>query len=293
MSPIPDEQRRQVLADNILDYQQWNRKVEALMPQYAAAQPFPHVVLNDLLHPELAKQLEIDVPGPGEAGWTHYKHFNERKQGKSQRDDLPASILRTVDELNSEPFRKLLSRLTGIEGLMPDLDFSAGGGLSMCQRGGFLNIHTDFTVHPRHPQWRRRVNLIFYLNHDWDDAWGGHTELWDDEMRNCVRRIPPHGNSALVFSTDPPSFHGHPDPMQCPEGVARKTLALYYFAVEDAPISVSTEYKPRPSDGPWKQVLIYADRQLVRAYHFVKQKIGISDAFASRVLLFLERLFRR
>ena len=30
---------------------------------------------------------------------------------------------------------------------------------------------------------------------------------------------------------------------------------------------MSTEYKPRPSDGPLKHLLIYADRQLVRIWN--------------------------
>ncbi len=42
-------------------------------------------------------------------------------------------------------------------------------------------------------------------------------------------------NRVLIFTTDGTSFHGHPEPMRCPEGVARRSLALYYFSVEDDP----------------------------------------------------------
>lgn len=280
-------------SDPILDYSRWSQKIEAMVRSCAEAQPFPHAVLPDLLTPELVKQLEMDVPDPSESGWTHYKHFNERKQGKSRREELPASLLRVIDELNSERFRGLLSKLTGVENLLPDSDFRAGGGLSICERGGFLNIHTDFTVHPYHETWRRRVNLIFYLNHGWDESWGGHTELWDDEMRECVVRIAPHANTALVFRTDVPSYHGHPEPLTCPEGVARKTLALYYFTREDAPVSVATDYVSRPTDGFFKKVLIRLDRLLLRVYHGVKRRVGLSDDWASRILSFLEKISPR
>jgi hypothetical protein len=33
-----------------------------------------------------------------------------------------------------------------------------------------------------------------------------------------------------IFSTTDKSYHGHPDPLQCPEGMSRKSLALYYYS---------------------------------------------------------------
>ena len=34
----------------------------------------------------------------------------------------------------------------------------------------------------------------------------------------------------MVFGTTDYTYHGHPDPLQCPEGMTRKSLALYYFS---------------------------------------------------------------
>jgi hypothetical protein len=67
-----------------------------------------------------------------------------------------------ADELNSPEFVEWLSELTGIPGLIADTDLE-GGGLHQSGRGGFLNIHADFTMHHYHKHWRRRVNLILYL----------------------------------------------------------------------------------------------------------------------------------
>ena len=69
-------------------------------------------------------------------------------------------------ELNKEEFVSALSELTGIKGLKPDPSLE-GGGLHQTQRGGFLNIHADFTVHPHKRNWRRRVTVLVYLNDDW------------------------------------------------------------------------------------------------------------------------------
>jgi hypothetical protein len=37
-------------------------------------------------------------------------------------------------------------------------------------------------------------------------------------------------NRCVLFNTTDFSFHGHPDPLRCPEGMTRKSLALYYYS---------------------------------------------------------------
>jgi Rps23 Pro-64 3,4-dihydroxylase Tpa1-like proline 4-hydroxylase len=286
-------QRQTALPEEIFDYPSWSAKADGLMRQYAEADPYPHIVLRDLLVPGIIEQLERGVPSPDAPGWTHYEHFNERKQVLSKRQELPESFLRAFDELKSERFVALLSKLTGVEGLFADPEFAAGDGLSLCGRGGFLNLHTDFTVHPRHPTWRRRVNLILFLNRDWDEAWGGHTDVWDRDMQRLVTRAAPVANSCLIFNTDTSTWHGHPNPITCPENRARLTMAFWYFADEPNAVRVSTQYRPQPSDGWLKRVLIYADNLLVRSYYFAKRELGISDAIASRLLKFITRVFTK
>src|SRR5205807_3288600 len=149
----------------------------------------------------------------------------------------------------------LLEQLTGIDNLLID-ESMEGGGLHQSMAGGFLNVHADFTVHPHNLHWRRRVNLLLYLNDEWPSEWGGGLELWSTDMKRCETLIEPVGNRVVVFSTDANSFHGHPTPMQCPPGVARRSLALYYFTEEAKPQIRSTEYRARPGEGP-RAALIY------------------------------------
>ena len=80
--------------------------------------------------------------------------------------------------------------------------------------------------------------------------------------------------------------------MTCPEGVARRSLALYYFSVEKDPMVRSTEYRPRPGDGA-RSILIFADTQMLRAYDWAKRRLGISDETASKVLGYRDRLRNR
>jgi hypothetical protein len=149
-------------------------------------------------------------------------------------------------------------------------------------------------MHHHQKNWRRRVNLIVYLNRTWDEAWGGAIELWDRQMRRCVVRIPPLYNNAVIFNTDEPSYHGFPDALRCPAGVTRRSLALYYYTVEGTSrVARSTDYRPRPGDGLAKRALIWADKQSVHLYSRVKSKLGLSDDFASAALRVLHDGIRR
>ena len=72
--------------------------------------------------------------------------------------------------------------------------------------------------------------MILYFNEDWEDGWGGHLELWDKDVKNCVQKIAPVANRLAIFNTDEFSWHGHPDPLSCPQGRTRKSIALYYYS---------------------------------------------------------------
>jgi Rps23 Pro-64 3,4-dihydroxylase Tpa1-like proline 4-hydroxylase len=117
--------------------------------------------------------------------------------------------------------------LTGIEGLLPDPHMQ-GGGIHQIHRGGFLRVHADFNKHPKFGL-DRRLNLLLYLNKDWQEEYGGEIELWSRDMARCERRILPTARRCLIFSTLSDSYHGHPHPLTCPEGMTRKSIAMYYY----------------------------------------------------------------
>jgi Rps23 Pro-64 3,4-dihydroxylase Tpa1-like proline 4-hydroxylase len=103
-----------------------------------------------------------------------------------------------------------------------------GGGVHYTLPGGVLRVHADFTKHPAYPL-DRRLNLLLYMNPIWEDAWGGHLDLWTADMQTCVASHPPIANRCVIFSTTATSFHGHPHPLSCPEGMFRRSLAAYYY----------------------------------------------------------------
>jgi hypothetical protein len=274
----------------IFPLNRWRTELPALSPQYRGGQPVPHIYLADFLVPEAAAALELEFPRPDSHAWTHYQHQNENKHGMTRREVFPPVIGEAADALNSPSFVEWLSELTGIPGLLPDPTFE-GGGLHQSGPGGYLNVHTDFSHHHYHKNWKRRINLILYLNDGWQDDWGGSIELWDSSMRQCVAKYPPRLNCAFVFNTNDVSYHGFPTPLTCPEGFSRKSLAFYYYTAEqDALTPVrSTNYRARPQDGPLKSALIWLDKKAVDLYSRAKARFGFSDDLASRVLGVLSR----
>ena len=96
------------------------------------------------------------------------------------------------------------------------------------------------------------MNVIVYLNEDWREEYNGALELWSRDMKHAVQRIAPLWNRCVIFNTDADSWHGHPDPLTTPDGVLRRSLALYYYTAskaiyEEVP-NRSTMYVARPDD---------------------------------------------
>ncbi len=253
----------------IFDYTKWNTELAELSKQYQSASPYPHIVLENFLNPEALDECITEFNKLNEAeGWINYTHYNEKKKGLNKLDVLPEAIKGTINELNSPAFLQFLSTLTGIKNLQKD-DFLEGGGIHQSTKGGYLNIHADFTVHPHHRNWQRRVNVLVYLNKNWQDEWGGKLELWDKQMKACEVKVAPVFNRCVIFNTDADSYHGHPEPMTCPEGVYRRSIALYYYSIEDKPFRRATYYQARPGEGS-KKVMVKIDNAMVAAYTEIK-----------------------
>lgn len=269
--------------------------LRARLPQssvaYAAAQPFPHIVVDNVLQPEAFTAAVKEFPSIRDEFWKGYLHVNEAKYSNTEPDTWSPALREAAQALTSPEFVGYLEDLTGISGLLPDWSMD-GGGLHQTLRGGHLNIHTDFSTHHDHPNWARRVNVLLYLNEEWHDEWGGKLELWDQDMTACRGTVTPQGNRMLVFTTSDLSYHGHPDGLTCPEDVARRSIALYYFTEEEQTVRRSTHYRARPEDG-LKRFAIAADRTALDLYDRAKRRLGLSDDFAQRLMRRLEKLRKR
>ena len=271
----------------MLNFDPLDQNIERLHSEYQSATPYPHIVIDDFLKPDAVKAAIAEFPPLDPEQWTNYIHVNERKFSNTDPNTWGPTLRQILEELNSPRFVQFVGKLLGVDNLIADPSLE-GGGLHQSTTGGFLNIHADYTVHPHNRKWQRRANILLYLNEGWRPEYGGDLELWNADMSECVEKVSPLANRVLIFTTDASAFHGHPEPMRCPEGVARRSLALYYFSVEEDPMVRSTEYRSRPGDGA-RSILIFADTRVLRAYDWAKRHLGLSDQIASKVLGYRNR----
>jgi Rps23 Pro-64 3,4-dihydroxylase Tpa1-like proline 4-hydroxylase len=224
---------------------------EELSGTYCFAEPFPHIVIDDFLPQALIEEIYEKFPREKLAD---DKFYENHYAGMHKRQVLPESCeerLRNIFHFfNSAPVLQFLEGLTTIESLVGD-PYYYGGGFHEIFRGGKLGIHADFRVHSQ-LHLNRRINMLIYLNKDWDPGYGGNLELWDRQMTANAATVAPLFNRCVIFNTDADSYHGHPDPLNTPDDITRKSIALYYYTAskkvyEDTPAH-STMYVARPND---------------------------------------------
>jgi Rps23 Pro-64 3,4-dihydroxylase Tpa1-like proline 4-hydroxylase len=217
---------------NVLFSEEYLTKLERLArekaAEYKANKPFPHIYFDDFLPLEAAEAVLRDFPQPKQLKWNEFSNQNEKKLAFDVAEKLPQSIRDVLYFLNSRPMLQFLEVLTGIQGVIPDPYF-VGGGLHQIERGGHLEVHADFNLHQK-LKLDRRLNMLIYMNKDWEESYGGHFELWDREMKGAEKKILPLFNRCAIFSTTDFSFHGHPTPLSCPPDRSRKSMATYYYS---------------------------------------------------------------
>jgi hypothetical protein len=207
---------------------------------YSTAAPFPHAVIDNFLDLQWAKKALSVFPNQYSDIWLDWKIrdtvHQPKKQGlghASRLVNVSPYLQNILFAFNSYPFLSFLEKLTGIAKLLPDPHFH-GGGLHQILSGGKLSIHTDFND-LRSLDIYRRINVLFYLNEDWEAGYEGNLELWDENVQSCIRSIAPIFNRLVIFNTNKKSFHGHPIPLNTPPGITRKSIALYYYTAKPAP----------------------------------------------------------
>lgn len=205
----------------------------------------------------LCDRLKIASSGAG----THIRKSMGMKLVLSDMTLVGPATRLLVAFLQTQAFTEFLQELTGVQDIIPD-PTRHGGGMHITERDGLLRIHVDFNRLPNGLQ--RRVNILLFLNEDWEPEFGGQLEFWRGEdagtakvehsgkvlgppvpvhgkiatvgsfkarkLRCVARAVPSLGRLAVFQATDF-SYHGHPHPLSCPRGRSRVSIALYYYTV--------------------------------------------------------------
>lgn len=181
--------------------------------------PFKHLIIDNFLPDELAELCLQNFPLPNESNWEYANtkdiEVKYRTTWKSEFD-IPEGIVSAIRILNSSIFLNAIASIIGIPKLVSDPYFT-GGGLNITMPGGLLDVHVDGNYHDS-TGLNRRLNALIYLNKDWSSEWGGEFGAYDNEGKNCVKKIAPLFNRLVVFDSHDFSYHGLPDPISFPEG---------------------------------------------------------------------------
>lgn len=210
---------------------------------FLSAEPFPHLVLDDFAPESVLRAVAAGFDDMPDEAWVRYDDLDERgKRACNKVDLMPPACRDFLALLSGTTVPAICRWVTGIDDLVSDASLY-GGGLHVTEPGGFLGVHLDNERHPA-TDLARRLNLIVYCTEGWQEEWGGHLEFWDRACTRVVKRIAPLWNRAVLIETSAHSFHGHTQPLACPAGVCRKSVAVYYWS----PLRARARFFARPGE---------------------------------------------
>lgn len=218
--------------------------------------PFFHTVLDDFFPLEVALKLEEQFPHYDDPSWYYYNNAIENKKTLNLWHLFPKETYAAFQELCQ----------LEINGARADFGLH-GGGWHIHKNGGNLNLHLDYEIHPK-LRLQRKYNLIIFLSSDFKPEYGGHLGLWKGNERKpleLAKTIEPKFNRAVLFDTTQNSWHGLATPIKCPEGVYRKSLAVYYLQEGDGERERAL-FAPREDQKNNEEILSLIDRRTKGEY---------------------------
>ena len=105
-------------------------------------------------------------------------------------------------------------------------------------------MHIDYNMHPE-TKLHRHLNIIIYINKEWNDLFEGQLELWDMDKKKRLEKIAPIFNRMAMFETNEISGHGHPHKLNTPDGLSRKSIAAYYYPKEIDDVVDASDHNTR------------------------------------------------
>lgn len=224
-----------------------------------------YCVIDNFLEESFAEKIAGDFPAFDSSVYNgNYDNQIELKRTCNIWDRFPQSIYQLLTELNSPQFVSTIGKLTGCDPLCADAGLH-GGGLHIHPPGGKLNPHLDYNLHPKLGL-QRKFNLLIYLEPNWEESWGGSFGLWnveDNQPTTVHTKILPKFNRAVFFDTTMNSWHGLADLVSCPDGYARKSIAVYYLTQppNDAEIRHRARFAPTQEQKDNREILDLIERR--------------------------------
>ncbi len=188
---------------------------------FNAAHPYPHIVTDNLFSQEFCRDFVKGIPAKNDK-WNHHSTTTSEKWTCPLNTERSAAQKEMYDALMSEEMTDSMRTLTGID----DLATKGGPRIIRVDPEGYLHIHTDRGL--LEDKTYRAVNMLIYLNKNWQPEWNGCLDI-RDAHGNLVRQIIPSLGRTVIFLNVKDAWHGHPKRLSTPDGRSRIAIQQYYF----------------------------------------------------------------
>lgn len=236
-----------------------------------------HCWIDDLLPADVAQAIHDAFPPAHRMRLM--RSFREVKYTSKSLDDFAPLLKDITFAIQAPEVIARVEAITGAPGQLPDPSLYAGG-LSMMERGHFLNPHID-NSHEASRRLFRTLNLLYYVTPGWKLENGGNLELWDRYVRRSVT-VESRFNRLVLMETTPWSWHSvSPVVVDRP----RCCVSNYYFSA-NSPAGGDyfhvTAFSARPEQKV-RRVIARVDalvRQALR--HLIPSGVGRKDVYEER-----------
>lgn len=211
----------------MIRFERLEREKEQLADAFRDAKPFSYVVIDDFCDPAALNALLDQIPSPDDGGINKSRDyvFAKNKFEKSNFRGIGPLFEEIYTDLLSDRFKAVLGKIVDAP-VWVDPDFH-GGGIHQGGEGSFLDMHVDFSHHPLHADWERDLNILLYLNRDWQPEHRGQLELRHRETGESGK-IEPLFNRCVIMHTKSYTLHGY-GKIAFPKGQFRRSIATYAY----------------------------------------------------------------
>lgn len=189
--------------------------------------------LDDLLPIDLVNRIHTNFPQVKET--VLKKSLKEHKYVAFQMNNYHPLLEEVIYAFQDKRVVAAISEISGINNLFSDDNLYAGG-LSIMDKGKFLNPHLDNSHDKDRNRWRV-LNLLFYVTPNWKLENGGNLELWPNGLKEEPVTILSKFNRLVVMVTHQNSWHSVSKVI---ENDTRCCVSNYYFS--ERPVLSTDEF---------------------------------------------------
>tara|TARA_B100000927_G_C16350953_1_gene423254 strand:- start:40 stop:798 length:759 start_codon:yes stop_codon:yes gene_type:complete len=187
---------------------------------------FKIYIFDNFLEKKIAKKISKSFFPYSSNIYLSYENPAELKKTCNDWNSFPKEVYEFYHSVNSNNFSEWIKDLTDLN---INLDIGLhGGGMHIHKKGGYLNPHVDYLLHPKIKQ-IRKYNLILYIDENYKKEYGGNLGFWLNKngKLKLEYEIEPLFNRMVLFDTEN-VLHGLSNKFQPKKKCFRKSLAAYY-----------------------------------------------------------------